>query len=206
MFFFKSEHKTNPYLSDPDVRLMREFQKGNKNAFETLMHKYYPRLLNFIYRFCANREVAEDLTQEVFIRVYKSASTYAPKAQFKTWLYTIATNLSFNELRCNKHRPFSLDAPVDVDDEQISRQMEDKSILRPDEALVRSETVEVVKKAIYALSEKQRIAVILRRYENFSYQEIARTMKMSKKAVKSLLNRGRENLRKSLSGLFYGEK
>ena len=206
MFFFKSEDKTNPYLSDPDVRLMLEFQKGSKEAFETLMRKYYPSLLNFIYRYTGDKATAEDLTQEVFIRVYKSVSTYVPKAQFKTWLYKITRNISLNELRRYKHRVVSLNATIEIDGEQIPRQIEDKKMKRPDEVLIHSETVQTVKRAIYALPERQRAVIILRRYEGFSYQEIARTMKISEKAVKSLLSRARENLKNALSGLIHGQK
>ncbi|MBU3912229.1 MAG: sigma-70 family RNA polymerase sigma factor [Candidatus Omnitrophica bacterium] len=206
MFFFKSEDKTIPYFSDPDVRLMLEFQKGSKEAFETLMRKNYPFLLNFIYRYTGDKATAEDLTQEVFIRVYKSASTYVPRAQFKTWLYKIARNTSLNELRRYKYRAVSLNTTIEIDGEQIPRQIEDKKIRRPDEILIHSETVQAVKRAIYALPERQRVVIILRRYEGFSYQEIARTMKISEKAVKSLLSRARENLKNALSCLIHGQK
>lgn len=201
-FLFKN-NKSNPYLSDPDVSLMSRFQEGDKGAFEALMQKYYPRLLNFIYRYLGDKELAEDLAQEVFIRVYKSASHYAPRAQFKTWLYRIARNLSLNQLRRNKYKTVSLDGKISKDGETLNWEVEDKNSLRPDEHLIRSETAQRVRQAIYALPERQRVVVILYRFEDFSYREIAKTMKISEKAVKSLLSRARENLKNALSGLIY---
>jgi len=179
---------------------MLEFQAGRKDSFETLLRKYYPRLLNFIYRFVGNREAAEDLTQEVFIKVYQGASGYQPHAQFKTWLYTIARNISLNALRKNKNSGFSLDEDIDCEGDSLKRQLPDTRNLNPKEELVQKETARVVQEAIQALPENQRLAVILRRYEEFSYEEIAKTMNVSVEAVKSILNRAKENLKKSLAG------
>ena len=193
------QDNTNPYLSDPDVRLMLEFQGGDKPAFEALMHKYYPRLLNFIHRFIGQREIAEDLTQEVFMKVYQAVSAYRPESKFQTWIYTIAKNISLNELRRNKKLTVSLDEPLSSQDGGFKRDVEDPSGVRPDEELLRQETVRAVRQAIHALPENQRMAVILRRYEQFSYEEIAQTMRMSVKAVKSLLSRAKENLKNKLT-------
>ena len=102
----------NPYLTDPDVVLMLDFKAGNKSAFEQLMVKYYPRILNFIYRYISQSESVEDLTQEVFIKIYHSASSYEPKSKFQTWVYTIAKNVSLNELRKKPLARFSLDEKV----------------------------------------------------------------------------------------------
>lgn len=205
MLFSHSKNKTNSYLSDEDVRLMLDFKAGNVASFEVLLKKYFKRILNFIFRYVGIRSVAEDLTQEVFMRVYKSAPNYLPRAKFKTWVYTIARNTSINEVKRNKQKIVSLDEMIECEGEQIPRQVEDKTIDRPDESAIRAETARVVKKAIYALGEKQRMVIILRRYENFSYQEIAKTMKISEKAVKSLLSRGRENLKKALSSFIKNE-
>ncbi|MCK5013848.1 MAG: sigma-70 family RNA polymerase sigma factor [Candidatus Omnitrophica bacterium] len=201
MFFLTLKDKSNSYLSDPDVCLMLEFQEGNKASFETLMHKYFPRLLNFIYRYVSSREAAQDLTQEVFIRVYKSGSGYKPQSKFQTWVFTIARNLSLNELRRNKHRTVSLDATFSSDDGEMRRQVEDPNSVSPDEDLLRREKAVAVKAAIDDLPENQRVAVLLRRYEQFSYEEIARTMNISPKAVKSLLSRARESLKTKLAHL-----
>lgn len=189
----------NPYLDDPDVRLMLEFQKGSKASLEALMHKYYPRLLNFIYRFLGSREAAEDITQEVFVRVYKSASCYRPKAKFQTWVFTIARNLSLNELRRSKKACVSLEETFSSEDGEVKRQVEDLNGEDPDMELIRKEKAAAVKAAIHDLPENQRTAVILRRYEDFSYEEIARAMNVSVQAVKSLLSRAKENLKNKLT-------
>ena len=189
MPLFQPSPSNNPYLSDPDVKLMLDFQTGNTKAFEGLMEKYYRRILNFIYRYSNNREVAEDLTQEVFMKVYHARHSYQPKAQFRTWIYTIAKNLSLNEFK--KFR-FS------VLENELIQSVEDNNP-RADQMLADQEMVQVIKKAIGELPENQRLAVILHRYEDFSYEEIAQTMGLSVQAVKSLLNRAKESLRLSLS-------
>jgi len=191
---------SNPYLSDPDVLLMLDFQKGNRASFENLMHKHYKRILNFIYRFTGIRETAEDLTQEVFIKVYNSGPTYRPKAKFQTWIFTIAKNISLNELRRFKNKPVSLDGTWETEDGEMAPQVEDTRAPSPDQEIIQDEKAVIVKAAIDALPENQRMAVILRRYEDLSYEEIAKTMGCSVKAVKSLLNRAKENLRNKLAG------
>jgi RNA polymerase sigma-70 factor (ECF subfamily) len=178
---------------------MLEFQKGDQASFETLMRKYYARVLNFIYRFINNRDTAEDITQEVFVKVYKSAPTYKPRSKFQTWVFTMAKNASLNELRRLKHQGYSLDKTMEDDEGGIMmRQMEDPTQLGPAAKMIRDERVAVIREAIHALPENQRIAVLLRRYENLSYEEIAQTMGTSVEAVKSLLSRAKENLRNKL--------
>ncbi len=191
--------KSGTYRSDPDVQLMLAVQKGDRDAFEALMHKYYARILNFIYRFTGNREVAEDLTQEVFLRVYNSASGYTPRSRFQTWIYTIARNISLNELRRHKRRVLSLDETHDTG--AGVRQVQNADAVLPDEAILHRERAQAVRMAIDALPKNQRMAVILRRYESFSYAQIAATMQVSEKAVKSLLSRAKQNLKHRLSDL-----
>jgi RNA polymerase sigma-70 factor (ECF subfamily) len=193
--------KSKVYLTDPDVQAMLKVQKGSKVAFEELMHKYYPRILNFIYRFVGNKNTAEDLTQEVFLRAYNSARRYKPKSKFQTWLYTIAKNIALNELRRSNRTIYSLDAPSGEGDKQIYNEIEDTEISSPDEQMLQKEKVASIRSAISNLPENQRIAVILRRYEGFSYAEIAATLNVSDKAVKSLLNRAKENLKNRLAKL-----
>lgn len=187
------------YSHDPDVKLMLSFQDGNKAAFEELMHKFYPRILNFIYRYVGRREVAEDLTQEVFIKIYDSAHKYTPQSKFQTWAYTIAKNTSLNELRRAEQKNVSMDAPVRSQGEELQRQVADQEAELPDEEMIKEEKAKMVREAIKALPDNQRIAVILRRYDQFSYEEIAQTMKTTVKAVKSLLSRAKENLREKLT-------
>ncbi len=198
MSYPRLSSKSNPYLADLDVCLMLEFQKGNRDAFETLMRKYYPPILNFIYRMLGDRNSAEDLTQEVFIRVYKSAARYSAKSAFKTWLYLIARNLTLNECRRRKRW---LTQPLHSSEQEPPRQFEDKAYPRPDEELLNKEKSGLIQQAIDALPPKQRLAVILRAYDNFSYEEIARTLEVSAKAVKSLLNRARETLKERMPDL-----
>jgi len=193
--------KSTAYYSDPDVRLMLDVQNGNRAAFDALMRKYYPRILNFIYRFVGNREISEDLAQEVFLRVYKSASRYRPKSKFQTWLYTIAKNACLNEVRRNKGLFRSLDDPLYPEDGEFNQKLADQKDPAPDDDLIRKEKIRAIRGAINQLPEKQRIAVILRRYDEFSYKDIANTLNISDKAVKSLLNRAKENLRKRLASL-----
>ena len=187
------------YLDDPDVQLMLKFQKGDKASFEILMRKYYPRILNFVYRYSRSREIAEDLTQEVFLKVFKTASRYQPQSKFRTWLYTIAKNTSLNELRARKRITVSLDENLKSGEDEFQRQIEDTTEINPDEQALHNEMAATVKEAISALPENQRLAVILRRYENLSYEEIAKTMNVTPKAVKSLLNRAKENLKQKLA-------
>ena len=189
------------FLDDPDVRLMLDFCAGNKQAFEQLMTKHYTHILNFIYKHGIGREASEDLTQEVFIRVYQCAATYKAQAKFLTWLFTIARNISLNELRRLRKKTVSLDEPVTEDGSLLSEVVEDKKIQAPGNALMEEERSVSILKAIHELPENQKTAVILRRYEDLSYDEIAQTMGLSVKAIKSLLNRAKENLRDKLAHL-----
>jgi len=197
-----SNRDSNYYSSDPDVLLMMDFQKGNKASFETLMHKYYGRVLNFVYRFIGRKDIAEDLTQEVFIKVYQSVASYRPQAKFQTWVFTIARNASLNELRKLNQTSFSLDETLENEEgEALRPQMEDPKTSLPDIKVLEEEKIALIQTAIQSLPANQRTAVLLRRYEEFSYEEIAKTMNCSVEAVKSLLSRAKENLKIKLSKL-----
>ncbi|MCK4882318.1 MAG: sigma-70 family RNA polymerase sigma factor [Candidatus Omnitrophica bacterium] len=132
----------------------------------------------------------------------KAGLSYKPQSKFQTWVFTIARNLSLNELRRNKYKTVSLDATFSSDDGELKRQVEDPNSASPDDEVLLREKAAAVKAAIDDLPENQRVAVLLRRYEQFSYEEIARTMNVSSKAVKSLLSRARESLKNKLSGWF----
>ena len=194
--FFK---KSNPYYSDPDVQRMLAVQQGNRLAFEELMRHYYPRILNFIYRFVGNQGTAEDLAQEVFMRVYNSAPRYRPKSRFQTWLYTIAKNVALNDLRRSRRLAYSIDEQAEGDDHKYYKEMGELKESAPDEKLIQEEKAARVRAAISKLPENQRVAIILRRYEEFSYAEIAATLNVSDKAVKSLLSRAMQNLKSRLT-------
>ncbi len=199
-------HAPNPYLSDPDVQLFLEFQKGEARAFDTLMHKYYKRVLNFLYRYCADAALAEDLTQEVFLKVYENASRYTPQSKLQTWIYTIAHNLVLNELRTRKRKMVSIEATFESDDSTLKRQFEDPNTPSPAQGILDEEKQDIIRKAILSLPENQRTAVLLRRFEDMSYEEIAQAMQTSVQAVKSLLNRAKENLREKLADFVKDEK
>ena len=192
--------KEASYLSDPDVQLMLELKQGDCSAFEALMRKYYPRILNFIYRFISNRQIAEDLSQDVFMKVYKSAGRYRPRSQFQTWLYTIAKNGCLNELRRKRNLMVSLDETHESGENELRKEIADPSG-DPGKVLFQKEKAALIRAAINDLPENQRIAVILKRYENFSYAQIAETLNVTDKAVKSLLSRAKVNLKNKLTGI-----
>ncbi|MGD8667893.1 MAG: sigma-70 family RNA polymerase sigma factor [Desulfobacterales bacterium] len=188
------------YTDDSDVKRMLAVKKGDRHAFDELMRKYYPRILNFAYRFIGNRQLAEDLAQDVFLKVYRSAARYRPRSQFQTWLYTIAKNTCLNELRRNRGQPLSLDEGPHTDGGELRKELPDPTA-DPATEFLQKEKEAQVRAAIRDLSEKQKIAVILRRYEGFTYTEIAATLDVTEKAVKSLLSRAKVNLKNKLTGL-----
>ena len=193
------KQKETAYLADPDVKCMLEVKKGDRDAFEILMRKYYPRILNFAYRFLGNRQLAEDLTQDVFMKVYKSARRYRPRSKFHTWLYTIAKNSCLNEVRRNRGQMVSLDEPIMSDEHVLKKEISDRHA-DPAGEFLQKEKKTLIRTAINDLPKNQRIAVILRRYESFSYAEIAATLNVTDKAVKSLLSRAKVNLKNKLAG------
>jgi RNA polymerase sigma-70 factor (ECF subfamily) len=190
--------KETSYFADPDVQLMLALKKGDRSAFEVLMRKYYARILNFIYRFLGNRQIAEDLTQDVFMKVYKSAFRYRPRSQFQTWLYTIAKNTCLNQLRRKRTMMVSLDQTFHASDNEFRTEIADPDA-DPDRELLQKERASMIRAAVNALPNNQRMAVILRRYENFSYAQIATTLNVTDKAVKSLLSRAKVNLKNKLA-------
>jgi RNA polymerase sigma-70 factor (ECF subfamily) len=176
---------------DSDIELMLRFQKGDEPAFEELVKKHTRGVLNLVYRYLGDSSRAEDVSQDIFVKVYRARMKYEPKAKFSTWLYRIAVNHCLNEIRARKSQP-AVAAPVNDLLEQPSGE-------DPDARISRSELQQAVKGAIDSLPENQRMAVILARYEDMSYDEIAETMGMSLEAVKSVLFRAKENLKQALS-------
>jgi RNA polymerase sigma-70 factor (ECF subfamily) len=177
---------------------MLAVKKGDRNAFDDLMRKYYPRILNFAYRFIGNRQVADDLAQDVFMKVYRSAARYQPHSKFQTWLYTIAKNTCLNELRSHRGPVISLDEGPHVDDSELRKELPNP-VADPATDLLQKEREAQVRAAIDDLSEKQKMAVLLKRYEGFTYAEIAATLDVTEKAVKSLLHRAKIALKSKLS-------
>ncbi len=188
-----------------DVQLMLDVKSGDEASFELLLHRYRTPLVNFLYRMVRNREQAEDLAQEVFIRVYRARAEYVPSAKFTTWLFRIATNLALNSLRDNRYQKLedSIDAPARIDSEDGDDRPLDVTEPHPniEQHLVEDARVKMIRHAIDKLPEKQRAAVLLHKYEELDYAEIAKILSCSESALKSLLFRAYEALRVELAPL-----
>jgi RNA polymerase sigma-70 factor (ECF subfamily) len=187
-------------LSDPDVRLMLQVRDNDAHAFEELMLRYQNRLLSLLAHLVGQRDLAEDLTQEVFLRVYRARNRYVPGAKFSTWLFTIAGNVASNALRTKARRREVRLAPSASDSaphalEAIALAA---SGLMPTRQIDKAELCAAVQQAIGSLNDRQRMAVLLAKFEHFSYADIAEVMNMSPQAIKSLLSRARCNLREAL--------
>ena len=187
-------------LADPDVRLMLLVRENDAQAFEELMLRYQNRLLSLLTHLVGRRDLAEDLTQEVFLRVYRARGSYVPGAKFSTWLFTIAGNVASNALRSRaRRREVNLSARAEDSGAQSLESMAlEASGLMPTRQLEGSELRAAVQQAIESLNERQRMAVLLAKFEHFSYADIAEVMGMSPQAIKSLLSRARSNLREAL--------
>ena len=191
---------------DADAQLMMRFKAGDLAAFEVLFARHARSLVNFAFRFVRNREVAEELAQEVFIKVHDAAPGYRPEARFTTWLFRIATNVCLNEIRRAQYkaRHESLDAPPGDDADAQPLELADTSRLGADVLLERRAVSESIKGALATLPEKQRIAFILNKYQELSYAEVAEVMDVSEKAVKSLIHRAKEAMAQRLRPLLHG--
>ena len=188
-----------------DVQLMLDVKAGDEASFELLLQRYRTPLVNFLFRMVRNREQAEDLAQEVFLRVYRAREEYVPSAKFTTWLFRIATNLALNSMRDTRYQKLevSIDAPVTVDAEDGDERPLDVAEKRPniEQHLVEDVRVKMIRHAINKLPEKQRAAVLLHKYQELDYTEIAKILSCSESALKSLLFRAYEALRVELAPL-----
>jgi RNA polymerase sigma-70 factor, ECF subfamily len=188
-----------PGQTDPDAALMLRVKRGDRAAFAELVDKYKQPVMNFIYRSLRDETEAEDLAQNVFLQVYKSRKRYERTAKFSTWLFTIARNLCLNELRRRSRHPAeSLEETHPENEDQPSRQFEDKQNVLPPEKLLHGELAQKIEEALAALPENQRTAILLCRQEELSYEEIAEILDCSLSATKSLIHRGRETLKEKL--------
>jgi RNA polymerase sigma-70 factor (ECF subfamily) len=178
---------------------MLRVKRGDTQAFAGLVEKYKQPVVNFICRTLRDETEAEDLAQNVFLQVYKSAHRYRVSAKFSTWLFTIARNLCLNEIRRRSRHPAeSLDVPHPEHDDQPLHQFEDPKAALPPEALLRGELEQKIKQALAVLPENQRTAILLCQQEDLSYEEIAEVLGCSLSATKSLIHRGRETLKQKL--------
>jgi RNA polymerase sigma-70 factor (ECF subfamily) len=188
-------------LRDPDVRLMLEVRDDSAAAFEELMLRYQGRALTVLEHLVGDRDQAEDLTQEVFLRVYRARKSYVPGAKFSTWLFTIVNNAASNALRTRiRRREVRLRSPDASSSGPIvmERAVQASSGQMPARQLDKAEMRDVVRLALASLNERQRMAVLLSKFEEMSYADIAESMQLSPQAVKSLLSRARVNLREVL--------
>jgi RNA polymerase sigma-70 factor (ECF subfamily) len=182
---------------------MLDVKAGDAQSFELLLQRYRSPLVNFLYRMVRNREQAEDLAQEVFLRVYRAREEYVPSAKFTTWLFRIATNLALNSVRDHRYQKLeiSMDAPVIADAENGDERPFEVADEHPniERHLVELARKEMIRHAIDKLPEKQRAAVLLHKYQELDYGEISKILRCSESALKSLLFRAYETLRVELA-------
>lgn len=189
------------YLRDPEVQLMLRAKEGDDEAFTKLVAAYQDRLIAIFFHIVGSQEAAEDLAQDVFMRIYRARRGYEPTARFSTWLFRIANNLASNSRRDQgRRKEVSLtgsdSGPLGPRPEE--RLAMEKSGLMPARQLDKRELQGLVQNAMTTLNDRQRLAVLLHKFEEMSYQDIADAMEMTPAAVKSLLSRARENLRQVL--------
>ena len=180
---------------------MQLVSAGDMAAFERLVEKHQALVAGTVGRMLGDNSEVEDIAQQVFVRVWKSAKRYVPRAKFTTWLLKITRNLVFNELRRRKRHPIT---PLQTEPEGGEMQLKDERGSRPDAFLLEAELQRTIDAAIADLPETQRLAVVLRRYEELSYEEIAEVLEQSVPAVKSLLFRARTELRERLKQYLSG--
>ena len=183
---------------DPDARLMLRVRDDNAQAFEELVRRYQGRLLAIFQNMLGSREQAEDLVQEVFLRVFRARHSYVPEAKFSTWLFTIAHNVAKNAKRTKaRRREVTVvgDESGSMSANPLEQMAQAASGLLPTRQLDRLERAEMVRLAMETLNERQRLAVLLSKFEGMSYADIGAAMGLSTPAIKSLLTRARNNLR-----------
>ncbi len=182
-----------------DAEIMLQVKAGDDSAFEYLVQKYRRPMMNFMFRMAHSSAAAEDLAQEVFLRVYRSRASYEASAKFTTWLYRIATNLAVNHARDTRHDRPENTVSLDEPDEESGRTLDlpDRTP-SAEAAIVQRERVAAIRQRVQALPERQRIAVVMHKYQQMEYRQIADVLKLSESATKSLLFRAYETLREQL--------
>ena len=189
-----------------DVDVMLRVKTGDESAFSYLVQKYRRPMVGFMYRMCHNPSTAEELAQEVFLRVYRSRTNYEPSAKFSTWLYRIATNLAVNHARDTRHERPENTVRLDEPDRETGTtpDLADDS-LSAEEQILRRERLAAIRSKVNALPERQRMAVIMHKYQQMDYRQIADVLKLSESATKSLLFRAYETLREQLKEFVSGK-
>jgi RNA polymerase sigma-70 factor (ECF subfamily) len=197
----RAAEAVNQAALDPasDVAIMLRVAAGDEEGFNYLAGKYHRPILHFLFRMVRNQTIAEELTQEVFLRVYRSRESYRAEAKFTTWLYRIATNLAVNHARDTRHERAAVSVALDAPDEETGT--------RPDVAddepsveqrLLREERMKAIRERVMALPERQRVAVLMHKYQGMDYRQIGEVLKLSESATKSLLFRAYQTLRETL--------
>lgn len=188
-----------PEHPDPDAALMLRVKRGNRAAFAELVEKYKQPTINFVFRTLRDETESEDVAQNVFLQVWKSRDRYERTAKFSTWLFTIARNLCLNELRRRSRHPAeSIEESHPENEDQPSRQYEDKKMFLPTDNVLHGELAKKIEEALAELPENQRTAILLCRRDEVSYEEIADILGCSLSATKSIIHRGRETLKEKL--------
>ncbi len=187
------------YEAMTDADVMLRVKNGDDAAFEYLVTKFRRPMLSFMYRMARNSSVAEELVQETFLRVYRSRATYNAEAKFSTWLYRIATNLAVNHARDTKYEKPELTVNLDEPDCETGQMpdLADKA-LSAEQTLLRRERLAAIRQHVHNLPERQRMAVLMHKYQGMDYRQIAEVLKLSESATKSLLFRAYETLREKL--------
>jgi RNA polymerase sigma-70 factor (ECF subfamily) len=181
--------------SDPDAALMVAYQKGDDSSFDQLLDKYHRPIVNFIYKIVNNAGEAEELAQEVFLRICRARQGYEPRARFAAWIYTIATNLSLKAaVRNRRMRFWNRNHDSHEDSPSVEETLPDP-LPDAERRLITAEMGEIVRRAIQALPPHEKVAIVLRRYEELSYKEIAEIMECTEAAVKTYIHRGKLHVR-----------
>src|SRR5215831_13127055 len=186
-------------MTRSDVQLMLDVKAGDGASFDFLLQKYRSPLVNFLFRMVRDTATAEDLAQEVFLRVYRARKQYAPSAKFTTWLFRIATNVALNSVRDTRYQRLSVPLDAPADEERPTAFELPARELRVDQKMIERDRMEFIRRAVWSLPEKQRAAVLLHKYEEMDYSEIAKILDCSERALKSLLFRAYETLRVELA-------
>jgi RNA polymerase sigma-70 factor, ECF subfamily len=182
-----------------DAEIMLELKAGNMDAFDILLAKYRKPIISFMYRMVHNQAIAEELAQEVFLRVYRSRETYRAEARFSTWLYRIATNLGVNHARDTRYERTAQTVQLDEPDPETGTTPDLADAVPTVEAqMLRRERMNAIRQHVMALPERQRTAVLMHKYEGLDYKSIGEVLKLSESATKSLLFRAYQTLREKL--------
>lgn len=182
-----------------DASIMLELRAGNMAGFDFLIQKYRKPIIHFMYRMVRNQAIAEELAQEVFLRVYRSRETYRAEARFSTWLYRIATNLGVNYARDNRHERMASTVYLDETDSETGTTPDVADTTPGAEAgLLHQERLNAIRQHVMELPERQRVAVLMHKYEGLDYRQIGDVLKLSESATKSLLFRAYQTLREKL--------